>query len=122
MRIKPEHLRIWTESIGLSEQIYLVTREFPRSEVFGLTSQLRRSAVSVPANIAEGSGRYHTREYIHFLYMARGSLFELFTLLEISRRLGYISATNYPQLRGRCQGLLAGLMALIHNLESKLRS
>src|SRR2546427_2699537 len=75
------------ESMDLVEQVYQASRTFPRREDFGLTSQMRRAAVSVSANIAEGCGRYHTREFIQYLYTSRGSLFELMTLLDLSARL-----------------------------------
>lgn len=83
MRTKYEDLRVWVDAINLADVVYKTTRSFPRREDFGLTAQIRRSAVSIPANIAEGCGRYHTREFIQFLYVARGSLFELMTLLTL---------------------------------------
>jgi len=80
-------LKVWQKSIQMTVAIYRLTRSFPRDETYGLTSQLKRSAVSVPSNIAEGHGRLNTPEYRHFLGIARGSNFELQTQLEIARQL-----------------------------------
>jgi four helix bundle protein len=82
-------LVVWQRSIQLAAMIYRITSEFPKEEVYGLTSQIRRSAVSVPSNIAEGQGRLSTGEFRQFLGMARGSNCELQTQLEIARTLKY---------------------------------
>jgi four helix bundle protein len=81
-------LQVWQKAMQLSVAIYRLTREFPREELYGLTGQLRRAAVSVPSNIAEGHGRMSNREFKHFLSIARGSVCELQTQLEIARLLG----------------------------------
>src|ERR1700691_5822003 len=81
-------LKAWQKAMDLSVEIYELTRGFPREEIFGLASQLRRSAVSIPSNIAEGQGRSGTREFQQFLSVARGSLCEPQTQLEIARRAG----------------------------------
>ena len=81
-------LVVWKRSIQLAAAIYRLTQGFPREELYGLTSQIRRSAVSVPSNIAEGQGRLSTGEFRQFLGVARGSNFELQTQLEIARTLG----------------------------------
>jgi four helix bundle protein len=81
-------LQVWQKSMELTESVYHLTRSFPREEMFGLTSQLRRCAVSIPSNIAEGQGRLNTREFRQFLGIARGSVWEVQTQLEIARRLG----------------------------------
>lgn len=88
-----EHTKLdaWKEAVELSVDIYALTSNFPKEELYGLTSQIRRAAVSVPSNIAEGSARKGVAETIYFLYVAVGSLAELDTQIEISRRLGYIS-------------------------------
>lgn len=80
---------VWQRSIQLAAIIYRVTSGFPKEEIYGLTSQIRRSAVSVPSNIAEGQGRLSTGEFRQFLGMARGSNYELQTQLEIARMLKY---------------------------------
>jgi four helix bundle protein len=82
-------LLVWQRAIQLSVSIYRLTKDFPREEVYGLTSQIRRAAVSVPSNIAEGHGRLGTGEYRQFLCISRGSNFELQTQLEIARALGF---------------------------------
>jgi four helix bundle protein len=81
-------LKVWQKSMELTVAIYGLTKTFPREEAFGLTSQLRRSAISIPSNIAEGQGRLNTREFQQFLGVARGSNCELQTQLEIARRIG----------------------------------
>lgn len=84
-------LKVWQESMDLVEKIYQLTNTFPRNEQFGLVSQMRRSAVSIPSNIAEGAGRKGSREFGRFLYIAMGSLSELETQFEISLRLQYVT-------------------------------
>ena len=84
-------LLVYQKSLDLVEMIYRDTRSFPVEEKFGLISQLRRCAVSLPSNIAEGAGRKGTKEFIHFLYIALGSLNEMETQMEISKRLKYIN-------------------------------
>src|ERR1700692_2269347 len=86
-----QDLRIWQESMDLTVEIYRVTSGFPRHEIYGLTSQMRRAAVSVPSNIAEGKGHRSDPEFVRFLFHARGSLLELQTQLLIARRLEYLS-------------------------------
>jgi four helix bundle protein len=81
-------LAVWQRSIRMAVSVYRLTQGFPREEIYGLTSQMRRAAVSVPSNIAEGHGRLSTNEYRQFLGVARGSNFELQTQLEIARALG----------------------------------
>lgn len=77
-------LLVWQKSMDLVKEIYIVTSSFPKEEMYGLTSQLRRAAVSVPSNIAEGYGRRTTKDFIGFLYFARGSVYELQTQIELS--------------------------------------
>jgi len=86
-------LLIWKKSTKLAEDIYAATRLFPREEIYGLTSQLRRAAISVPSNIAEGFARFHNKDYRQFLYMALGSCAELATQITIASRLKYINNT-----------------------------
>jgi four helix bundle protein len=82
-------LQVWQKAMQLTIAIYQLTRSFPRDELYGLTGQLRRAAISVPSNIAEGHGRLSNREFTQFLSIARGSLRELQTLLEIAQALGF---------------------------------
>ena len=82
-------LQVWQKAIQLTVEIYKATQTFPREELYGLTSQIRRAAVSVPSNIAEGQGRLNTAEFRQFLGIARGSTCELQTQLEIARAFGF---------------------------------
>src|SRR6187401_1440650 len=84
-------LKVWQHSIELSASIYQLTSGFPKEELYGLTSQMRRAAVSIPSNIAEGHSRESTKEYLHHLSFALGSLAELETQLVIAERLKYVS-------------------------------
>lgn len=84
-------LEVWKYSRGLVKLVYILTKSFPKEEMYGLTNQIRRCAVSVPSNIAEGIGRQSNKETIHFLYIAKGSLQEVETQLYLSFDLGYIS-------------------------------
>lgn len=87
---KHQELRVWQQTMDLVEQVYAFTKTFPDDEKFGLTSQMRRSAVSIPSNIAEGAARGSTQEFIRFLHISQGSLSELETQLLIAQRLNYI--------------------------------
>ncbi len=89
----PSHreLVVWQKAMDLVVQVYALSKDFPASESYRLTSQITRAAVSVPANIAEGKGRATTREYANFLSIARGSLMETETLLTVAVRLGYLT-------------------------------
>ena len=90
-------LDIWKEGMSLVEKIYLITAKFPKEEIYGLRSQMRRCAVSIPSNIAEGAARNSVKEYIQFLYVSLGSLSELETQVEIALRLGYLNNDNNLQ-------------------------
>ena len=97
--MRPHHkLEAWKKSVELVTDIYKKTEGFPKEERYGLTSQIRRAAISVPANIAEGAGRYSPKEFAHFLSNAQGSASELETELIISNRLGYPDETSFSQL------------------------
>ena len=85
----------WQKSMHLAEEIYRLTKQLPKEETYGLASQLRRAAVSVPSNIAEGYGREATAEYIRFLKIARGSLYEIETQLYLCKTLQYISQEDF---------------------------
>jgi len=85
-------LAAWEKSFNLAREVYRATETFPRAEVFGLTSQLQRAALSIPLNVAEGYGRgQHTKDFARFLAMARGSLYEVETCLLLAKELGYLS-------------------------------
>ncbi|HYM74576.1 MAG TPA: four helix bundle protein [Candidatus Dormibacteraeota bacterium] len=101
-------LEVWRTAMELVVRIYGISKKFPKEEMYGLSSQIRRAAVSVPSNIAEGKGRSSDKELIQFLCHARGSLFEIQTQLQISERLGYISKEESDSLRG--EGVRIGQM------------
>ena len=94
-----EDLDAWKLAMALAEDVYCATDGFPQDETFGLRSQMRRAAVSVPSNIAEGWGRRSRKDYVRFLRTARGSLYELRTQVEISRRVGLLAAELAETLR-----------------------
>ncbi len=111
-------LEVWKLGMDLVIDIYQVTVKFPKEELFGLVSQMRRASISIPSNIAEGSGRRNTKEYIQFLHIAKGSLLELETQIEIAFRLNYIA--NIEQFNESVKRLRIMLVKLIASLESKL--
>jgi four helix bundle protein len=111
-------LQAWKISMDFVIDIYKLTSKFPSNELYGLTNQIRRCAVSIPSNLAEGSGRKNTREYIHFLYISNGSLSELETQLEISYKLGYIKDIEY--LNDKMRYIRSMLVGLIRSLERTL--
>jgi len=115
-----EGLDVWQKSMELVERVYKATREFPSHEQFGIIAQIRRATVSVPVNIAEGKGRYHKKEFIQFLYNARGSLYETVTLLNLALSLQYISAQQHQQLIQLTQLILSKLSGLINSLKQKV--
>jgi four helix bundle protein len=109
----------WQRAMDLVTATYRSTTNFPADERFGLTSQLRRAAVSIPSNIAEGQGRLSEKEFRHFLGQARGSLMEVETQLQIAQNLGYIEAAQTLELLKACAEvgrILNGLMASICKL------
>lgn len=105
--------------MSLAEDCYRLTRAFPREEMFGLTSQIRRAAASVPANIAEGHGREHTGSFIQYLRIAQGSLKELETHLLLAERVGITTAKNIKTALDQCQASGKMLRALIRSLQSR---
>jgi four helix bundle protein len=100
---------IWQEGLGIAESVHALTDGLPRKEDYGFTSQTRRAALSISANIAEAFGRHHTADKINFYYIARGSLTELESHLEYGARVGYIEAADLEKLH-------AALKALHHDL------
>ncbi len=111
-------LEVWQKAMDLVVECYQVTKLFPQSELYGLTSQLQRAAVSVPANIAEGSGRQHTLELIQHLSIAYGSLAELETHIQIAGRLDYLNTKQTKRLlerTGEVGRMLNGLMRSLRN-------
>mgnify|MGYP006282728961 CR=1 FL=1 len=96
-------LKVWKEAMNLVEDVYSSTKRFPKSEDFGLTLQINRAAISVPSNIAEGSGRDSNKEFLRFLSIARGSLFELETQVDLALRLNYIEKEAHTALADRIE-------------------
>jgi four helix bundle protein len=112
-------LIVWQKALDLAHECYVASKRFPREELFGFTSQIRRSASSIPANIAEGQGRQHTKEFLHFLSIARGSLMELETHLILCNRVELLPADTLEQLLGRCDEVSRMLSGLRQALELK---
>lgn len=109
-------LDTWLDGVELADTIYTLTASFPKTEIYGLSSQMQRAAVSVPSNIAEGSGKGSDRDFARFVSISLGSLFELETQVEIAYRRGYISTENYYALRPRIESL----QKRIYNLREHL--
>ncbi len=113
-------LQVWQKAMGLVVSCYDISNGFPKSETYGLASQLRRAAVSVPANIAEGPGRNHTREFINHLSIAYGSLMEVETHLQIAARLHYVPEIEVEQLLLKTNEIGRMLNGLMRVLNQKL--
>lgn len=96
-------LLVWQKGMSIVEEIYRLTAEFPRNEEYGLKSQMRRAAISIPSNIAEGQGRGHGKEFVQFLHIALGSLSELETQIEIASRLQIVQSQEAISILQRCQ-------------------
>ena len=106
-----KQLKVWQVGMDLVIKVYKITESFPKSEMYGLISQLRRCSVSIPSNIAEGSSRNNPKEFIQFLYIAHGSLSELDTQLTIAQLLGYIQDFNdIEELIRQIRSMLTGLI------------
>ncbi|WGH76332.1 four helix bundle protein [Tenacibaculum tangerinum] len=106
-------LDVWKYTRELVKLVYLLTQSFPKEEMYGLTNQIRRSVVSIPSNIAEGIGRQSTKETIHFLYIAKGSLQEVETQLYVSFDLGYLKSSDLESILGKvtsCKKILNGFI------------
>jgi len=114
-----ERLDAWAKSVDFVVAIYKLTETFPKEEKFGLTSQLRRAAVSIPSNIAEGAARKSTKEFLHFLSNAQGSASEVETELLIAHRLGYLQKETYAKLRASLDDIGRMLTGLTQHLQRK---
>jgi four helix bundle protein len=112
-------LAVWQEGVVLATSVYELTEAFPKSEIYGLISQMRRAVVSVPSNIAEGAARYSTKEFAQFLSIAGGSLSELDTQLEIAFKLGFIASAQKKEIDGKIDSISAKLAGLINKVRSR---
>jgi four helix bundle protein len=112
-------LRVWQDAMTLAEACYGLTRAFPREELFGMSTQIRRSAASIPANIVEGHGREHTGSFVQFLRIAQGSLKELETHLLLAERVQLVPAGALNPLLSNCDELGRMLRSLIRSLQRR---
>ncbi len=109
-------LRVWQESMKFAVEVYRRTAQFPRHELYGLSNQLRRAAVSIPSNIAEGKGHRSDKEFRHFLFHARGSLMELETQILLAGKLQYLLAEQSKCVQGMATQVGRSLSGLINSL------
>lgn len=109
-------LNVWKEAMELTKDIYSLTTDFPKEEIYGLVSQMRRASVSIPSNIAEGAARGSHKDFIRFLYIARGSLAELETQLLLSGESGFM---NNNEVSGRIDEIRRMLLGLIKSLRNR---
>jgi four helix bundle protein len=119
-RMSHKDLILWQKSMLLAVEIYRLTATLPRHESFGLTSQLRRASISVPSNIAEGSARKSTKEFVHFLHIARGSIAELETQLMLVYRIGYTTEERLGELEQLIEEIGRILNSVISGLNRRL--
>lgn len=117
--ISHKDLNVWKKAIDLVVLVYQITQSFPKEEIYALTSQMRRSASSIPANIAEGSGRRNSGEFRQFLHIALGSASELETYLIISERLEYLNKEDVERITDLLNEVMKMLVGLIRKLNNK---
>jgi four helix bundle protein len=114
-----KELRVWKESRELVKDIYRISAKFPKEELFGLTNQIRRAAVSIPSNIAEGHNRYSDREFIHFLTIAKGSAAEVETQMIIAVDLGYLTDEEAEWILDKIDKTIRTIGSLISSVREK---
>lgn len=114
-----KQLVVWQRAIDLVPKIYVLLKGFPKEETYALADQIRRSVVSIPANIAEGQARQHKKEFLQHLAIAKGSLAELHTLLIIAERLSYVSQATLVRMEHELGEIARPLSGLVQNLKSK---
>lgn len=112
-------LIVWQKSMSLVEEVYLLTTKFPKEEIYGLISQMRRAAVSIPSNIAEGQLRKNLKEYLQFLRISSGSAAELETQIMICKKLPKLKIIDYNKSEGLLSEIQRMLNVLIRNLETR---
>lgn len=115
-----KNIKAWQHADDLVALLYAKTKSFPREELYGLTSQIRRAAVSVSTNIAEGANREHKKEYLQFLFIARGSLAETKYLIHLSNRLGYLKIKDYDELELLTEEISKTLHGLITSIKKEM--
>lgn len=115
--INYQNLEAWKCSMNLVKEVYILTRKYPKDETYGLTSQTKRAAVSIPSNIAEGLGRNYKKESIQFLHIARGSIYELKTQIELAKILGFILEVELENIEKELSKTLKLLNGLIKYME-----
>jgi four helix bundle protein len=114
-----KRLDVWKESVSLATHIYKVTEKFPKNELYGLTSQMRRSVVSISSNIAEGAARTSAKEFSYFLNIAGGSLSELDTQLEIAHNLFFVTSEQKQGINIKIESISSKLAGLIKYVKKK---
>ncbi len=117
-----EDLKVWRRAMDLVLEVYRSTNSFPKQEIYGLTSQMRRSAVSIPSNIAEGKGRFSRKELLQFLFHARGSLLELQTQITIGREVGFLPSAEGKRLTDLASEVGRLLNGLVNRFQSPAES
>lgn len=117
-----KNILAWQKADDLTVAVYEATKTFPKDEVYSLTSQLRRAAYSIPANIAEGASRNSQKDYLHFLYIARGSASEVAYFIHLSRRLGYLKPNVHTSLTDQADESSRVLTGLIRSVEKEIGS
>jgi len=113
-------LLVWQKSMSLVTSIYQLTRDFPHAEMFGLTSQLRRASISIPSNIAEGYGRNTSKDYLRYLQIALGSLYEMQTQLEIASNLHFLDIVDFKKMISLCLEIERMLTSLVAKIRAKI--
>ena len=113
-------LLIWQKSMDLVTEVYLITNLFPKEEIYGLTSQIRRSAISIPSNIAEGYGREGNKDYLKFLNVSISSLFEMQTQLEIAYNLKYLNEIQFNKINEESKEIERMLSSFIRKIRERI--
>jgi len=117
-----KNIKAYQLADALVIEIYKATKKFPKEELYGLVSQLRRAAVSIPTNVAEGASRQHEKDYVHFLYIARGSAAEVEYLSSLARRLGYLSDQEHEKISAAAGEVAKMLVGLIRTIQKAYSS
>lgn len=115
-----KNLDVWKNAMKLAKHVYTLTEGFPKDEIYGLTSQLRRAAVSVPSNIAEGAARTSHKEFLQFINIAQGSLSEIDTQIDLSKMLGYLDNGRHEKIQKNLTTVSKQLFGLSRSIKSQL--